>query len=113
VEGGAIADGTWLAQAGTQSSVGFFSSGDGESTFRWPLLVDFVRAADPAGGRPVGTWQADIFKAHAHTGGTNLTNAGDGGGGTRGTSLSILTGTTGGPETRPKSISYPAWIKYA
>ncbi|WP_353115295.1 hypothetical protein [Nitratidesulfovibrio sp.] len=55
--GNIITEAAWQAQAAVQSSVGAFSSGDGATTFRCPRLRDFVRGADPAGGRGVGMWQ--------------------------------------------------------
>ncbi|MBG3876672.1 phage tail protein, partial [Desulfovibrio oxamicus] len=55
--GNIITEAAWQAQAAVQSSVGAFSSGDGATTFRCPRLRDFVRGADPSGGRAVGAWQ--------------------------------------------------------
>uniref|UniRef100_B8DLJ2 Tail fiber protein, putative n=2 Tax=Nitratidesulfovibrio TaxID=2802295 RepID=B8DLJ2_NITV9 len=56
--GNIITEAAWQAQAAVQSSVGAFSSGDGATTFRCPRLRDFVRGANPSGGRAVGAWQA-------------------------------------------------------
>ncbi|MEG6552659.1 hypothetical protein V6C53_20685, partial [Desulfocurvibacter africanus] len=38
----------------------YFSDGDGSTTFRLPRIVDYLRGADPAGGRGVG-----LFRPHA------------------------------------------------
>ena len=59
-----ITEAAWQAQAAVQSSVGYYSSGDGSTTFRLPRLVDFVRGSD--GVRLPGTWQDDEFKSHSH-----------------------------------------------
>lgn len=54
-----ITEAEWQAQAAVQSSVGFYSSGDGSTTFRLPRLLDY-----PRGGlaSEVGTWQGDAIR---------------------------------------------------
>lgn len=106
-----ITESAWQAQAAVQSSVGYYSSGDGSTTFRLPRIVDFVSGTDV--NRPVGTWRPDEFKSHSHVGtrlGSDQPHAGssylysqsDG---------SKTTGETGGNETRPKSISMLYCVK--
>lgn len=56
----------WQKQKATQTSVGFFSTGDGETTFRTPILLDFARG----GGTP-GTYTKDQNKSHKHNGNTS------------------------------------------
>lgn len=55
----------WQKQKATQTSVGFFSTGDGNTTFRTPILLDFAR-----GGSTPGTYTKDQNKEHTHTGTT-------------------------------------------
>lgn len=48
-----------------------FGAGDGSTTFNIPdLRNEFIRGADAASSRPVGTTEADAFKSHAHSGTT-------------------------------------------
>ncbi len=55
-----VTESDWQKQTGTQGSVGVYSSGDGTTTFRLPLLTDYFRGtADPA---KVGTWQGDAIR---------------------------------------------------
>src|SRR5690554_970718 len=61
--GGNIVDETtWQ----TEKRYGSYSYGDGETTFRVPLLVDFVRGFDPSSGKTMGQWVEDTFKEHTH-----------------------------------------------
>jgi hypothetical protein len=55
-----ITEAEWQAQAAVQSSVGYYSSGDGSTTFRLPRIVDFVRGSD--GTRLPGNWQGDALQ---------------------------------------------------
>jgi hypothetical protein len=55
-----ITEAAWQAQTAAQSSVGYYSSGDGSTTFRLPRIVDFVRGTD--GTRLPGTWQGDALQ---------------------------------------------------
>ncbi|EGJ50261.1 gp53-like domain-containing protein [Desulfocurvibacter africanus] len=57
-----ITEAEWQAQAAAQSSVGYFSDGDGATTFRLPRLRDYLRGADPSNGRAVGAWQSDAIR---------------------------------------------------
>lgn len=50
-----ISDAEWLALAAVQSSVPYYSSGDGITTFRVPLMVDIAKGS--SADRPPGTWQ--------------------------------------------------------
>lgn len=54
-----ISESEWQIQAGSQSSVGFFSTGDGATTFRLPRIVDYIRGGLLA---DVGTWQGDAIR---------------------------------------------------
>lgn len=106
-----ITEAEWQAQAALQSSVGYYSSGDGSTTFRLPLIADFVRGSDS--GRPVGTYQEDMFKLHNHTGANHRADIAGGSGeyvyrGVNGAATvagSNAVEPEGGIETRPKSIT--------
>lgn len=54
-----ITEAAWQAQAAVQSSVGYYSSGDGSTTFRLPRLLDYQRGGLAA---DVGTWQGDAIR---------------------------------------------------
>jgi len=56
-----ISETEWQTKANTQTSIGYYSTGDGATTFRLPKIVDFIR-----GGSTVGAYQSDTFKAHTH-----------------------------------------------
>lgn len=107
-----ITETEWQAQAAVQSSVGYYSSGDGSTTFRLPRIVDFVRGSN--GVRLPGTWQEDDLKSHVHTipiyvdGGSGYDGAEDGKNSYVGP---LNTSATGGTETRPKSISMLYCVK--
>lgn len=59
--GSVIPESTWQSYISAgNSSVGFFSDGDGSTTFRMPLLNDFDRAT--AGSRNVGSFQGDAIR---------------------------------------------------
>lgn len=61
--GGNIVDETtWQ----TEKQYGSYSYGDGETTFRAPLIVDFVRGFDPTSGQTMGQWVEDTFQGHWH-----------------------------------------------
>lgn len=106
-----ITDAEWQAQAAFQSSIGYYSSGDGSTTFRLPLITDFVRGTDD--GRSAGSWQEDMFKLHNHEGPDQKGNVQGGsgeyvyngitGGATPSGSNAVV--PEGGIETRPKSVS--------
>lgn len=85
---------------------GFFSSGDGSTTFRVPNLNEaFFRASN----RGVGSYQADAFKSHNHKITSFTAPMASAAGGARNPSYqSTLTndsGFTGDEETRPKNIT--------
>lgn len=100
-----ISEAEWLAQAAVQSSVGYYSTGDGSTTFRLPRIVDFVRGSDV--NRAPGTWQNDEFKDHQHAMASDgyLVNPGSVRAVLTTTGTQASTNHTGGVETRPKSIS--------
>lgn len=114
-----ITEAEWQAQAAVQSSVGYYSTGDGSTTFRLPRMLDFVSGADV--GRPAGVWRPDATKAHKH--GLYDNSGGITGGGAvrraysnpaddpTATILVGYTGSTGDVETRPKSISMLYCVK--
>jgi len=54
-----ITESAWQAQAAAQSSVGYYSSGDGSTTFRLPRIVDYARGGLAT---EVGTWQGDAIR---------------------------------------------------
>lgn len=55
-----ITESAWQTQSTSHRAVGMYSSGDGTTTFRLPVLTDFLRGtADPA---KVGTWQGDAIR---------------------------------------------------
>lgn len=112
--GNIITEAAWQAQAAVQSSVGAFSTGDGATTFRCPRLRDYVRGADPAGGRAVGAWQdeATFIPTHINTFYTSETsgNTQTQGAGSDWTSTSRAE-LKGGTETRPKTVNWLPCIK--
>jgi len=53
-----------------------WGSGDGSTTFNVPDLRDeFIRGANPGGGRAVGTAESDEIRSHTHTGDTGTAGA--------------------------------------
>lgn len=54
----------WQKQKAKQNTVGFFSSGDGSTTFRTPVIVDFARGGSVGS---VGVYTADQNKKHNHS----------------------------------------------
>lgn len=130
--GNIVADGSWQQ--------GMFSTGDLSTTFRIPDLRGYFPRGwdDGAGvdvGRAIGTLQADLFAAHAHTitdptHAHNLTNGrnlgvnlgggtayvGDpgtpvGAATTQAAATGITINNTGGTETRPKNVAMMYCIK--
>ncbi len=127
--GSLIDDTTWLIIPGSK---GFFSTGDGSSTFRLPdLRAMFIRGLDLSAGVDLGRasnnpgdYEADELKAHNHTISTTSSGISNNDGadpargsiggsinskGSSGTGKTI--GTTGGLETRPKNIGLLPLIK--
>ncbi len=120
----ALASGMLVTEAARTGNEGCWTSGDGASTFRTPEgRGEFIRMLDESrgvdAGRVAGSWAADGLKSHFHsllkyastgfdaTGGPNLVGADTGGS----IVASDVTGSTGGTETRPRSIAYPGRIK--
>lgn len=62
-----ISEVDWQKQAAKQNTVGFFSTGNGSTTFRTPVILDFARGG--AAGS-VGVYTADQNKRHSHNVGT-------------------------------------------
>lgn len=124
-----ITDAAWLAAS---PMVGFFSSGDGSTTFRVPdLRGAFIRgnpgssiiyAGESQGlgvdaGRALASKQLDDIKAHTHTLPTESGGAGNFASlvdtaGTDESPTGNLTGSTGGTETRPVNISLGFFMYY-
>lgn len=100
---------------------GFFSDGNGTTTFRTPLLGgQFPRIADgDAGvdpGRGVGTLQGDQNQAHNHLQGAGPYNthgfvAGVGDAFSTGVPATP-TGSSGGSEARPKNVAFGAMVRF-
>lgn len=63
-----ISEVDWQKQKAKQNTVGFFSSGDGSTTFRTPVIVDFARGGSVGS---VGVYTADQNKQHSHNGTIN------------------------------------------
>ena len=98
-----------------------FGAGDGVNTFNlpdfrgyFPRFWDDGRGVDS--GRVLGSTQDDMLKEHTH-----ITGAGGGSAKTKGYAYmssnvmgggSVLSGSEGGVETRPKNIALMAVIKY-
>jgi len=96
-----------------------YGAGDGSTTFGTPDLrgeflrgVDGGRGVDP--GRTIGSWQADMFKSHSHTGtyGGSVSATPDTGFYFVSSFGGATTGSTGGSETRPRNIAVNYCIKY-
>lgn len=104
-----------------------YGGGNGATTFNLPdIRGEFIRALDNGRGidanRKIGTWQADELKSHKH-----ISYFGEGnmqypngvaergklgsGGGIDGDNTYPYTSNTGGDETRPRNIAFPAIIK--
>lgn len=50
-----------------------FGAGDGSTSFNIPdLRNEFIRGANPSGGRPVGASEGDALRSHSHTGTTSV-----------------------------------------
>ena len=64
----------WQKQAAKQNTVAFFSSGDGSTTFRTPVIVDFARGGSVGS---VGVYTADQNKKHNHNAGELTINIPD------------------------------------
>jgi hypothetical protein len=91
---------------------GFFEEIDGSTTVTLPIVGgEFIRMFDESGAKSLqefAEWWADEFKSHNHT--QTRRQATDAGGGSYGRAHASLetvsTGSSGGNETRPRSIAY-------
>lgn len=118
----ALASGDMITEAAWQveyaaGGCGKFSSGDGSTTFRTPdLRAEFIRILDGGRGidtaRVLGSWAEDLFKAHTHTTGSAFSGSGTQGGYTGAAGVTFVTGSTGGAETRPRSVALKAIMRY-
>jgi len=96
-----------------------YGNGNGSTTFNlpevrgeFPRFADDGRGVDP--GRVLGSWQADMFKAHSHSL-TGFGNHDDGGNhvtGGRDNWQTRQTAETGGSETRPRNVALLGIIKF-
>ncbi|MDN5054435.1 phage tail protein [Aliarcobacter butzleri] len=96
----------WEIEATANDGIcGFFSDGDGTTTFRVPNLAAAFFRFDI---RAVGSFQADELKSHNHGINPINSNLGTTSGnwyGIQNTTKSNTTASTGGSETRPKNIA--------
>ena len=97
----------WQSGATANGGIcGFFSDGDGTTTFRVPNLNKAFLRPD---NRGVGSYQGDEFKSHNHI--YNVQSNTMGGNPAAGPQavlvnpVNALTGAEGGSETRPKNIA--------
>ena len=96
----------WQTEATANGGIcGFFSDGNGTTTFRVPNLDKAFLRPD---NRGVGSYQRDEFKSHNHTVGKSYTAIFNGGSQNPymnpGSEI-VPTSYTGGTETRPKNIA--------
>lgn len=108
--------------SGLFDSIGItFGAGDGSTTFKLPdLRGEFIRGFDDGrgvdAGRSFGSFQADELRSHNHpyirtdyaTSATDYQFAGS----YTLSQVAVLTGNTGGNETRPRNIAMHYYIKY-
>ena len=96
----------WQTEATKNGGIcGFFSDGNGTTTFRVPNLDKAFLRPDSRG---VGSFQIDEFKSHSHLLNKFAQFVGVTPGATyniRDSEVTSSTGTTGGTETRPKNIA--------
>ena len=94
----------WTTESTANGGIcGFYSSGNGTTTFRVPNLDKAFLRPD---NRGVGSYQVDMFKSHTHSWGLNNQNVIQAGAGAPGWGSSFReTSTEGGAETRPKNIA--------
>lgn len=104
-----------------------YGNGNGATTFNLPdIRGEFIRALDNGrgidAGRKIGTYQADEFKSHNHISyfaernlqypnGVAATDKTGSHGGGDDDNPYPFTSNTGGDETRPRNIAFPAIIK--
>lgn len=63
-----ISETAWQTQKAKQNTVAYFSTGDGSTNFRTPVIVDFARGGSVTS---VGVYSADQNKKHNHNGTIN------------------------------------------
>lgn len=63
-----ISEVDWQKQAAKQTSVGYYSTGDGTTTFRTPVILDFARGGSISN---IGKYYNDQNKKHSHNVGVN------------------------------------------
>ena len=63
-----ISEVDWQKQAAKQNSVGYYSTGDGTTTFRTPVILDFARGGSISN---IGKYYNDQNKKHSHNVGVN------------------------------------------
>lgn len=125
-----VTEAQWQERAagtGLPHNTGYFSSGDGATTFRVPdfrgyflRVLDESRGLDPDGARNLASAQPHSYQSHSHPMTLSTSNgesgvwgrcwwsSGDSGKG----SGTNWTGAAGGTETRPSNISLYATIQY-
>ncbi|MBN4095657.1 phage tail protein [Methylobacterium sp. OT2] len=121
-----VSDATWQSSLASQ---GFYSAGDGATTFRLPHLGGvFIRGVDSGRGldpnRQPGSTQTDAFRNHGHgltdgngfvvsvyQGGANLPLKNDPGGDTSSGFHAVRIANAGDNETRPVNVAYPHLIR--
>lgn len=59
-----ISETAWQTQKAKQNTVAYFSTGDGSTNFRTPVIVDFARGGSVSS---VGVYSADQNKSHDHS----------------------------------------------
>ena len=97
----------WQTELITNDGIcGFYSDGDGSTTFRVPNLGKAFLRPDSRG---VGSFEADEFKSHSHgnvvLAVSRTTYFASGAFFNPVESISLSAGNTGGSETRPKNIA--------
>lgn len=117
----AQASGNITTEANWTTNFGSFSTGDTSTTFRIPLIREFLRFVGDGGGidagRVLGSYQTDEFASHSHT--THLLrdrNSGATGNAVYGDENFygeefLPSSSVGGTETRPRNIAVSAIIK--
>lgn len=112
--------GMLTSEAQREGMDGGWTSGDGALTFRGPdARAEFLRILDEGrgvdAGREGGSWRPDDLRSHSHQ--VPVAPAYAGTGGSAGAGLAPYqvngswSGSSGGAETRPRSIAYPGRIK--
>jgi hypothetical protein len=117
--GSIVTDSAWLSTFNTVDGVnyytykGCFSSGDGSTNFRLPLITNFIR---PITSRVPGSLELQTIQSHNHhiTGSTQTNFGGFGyvpGVNLAGTEDGGYTDKTGDAETKPTNVGLPLMIR--